>query len=106
MKNLLFKMFVRILKKEHSLDLTVTEINLIKRHFDGMKEEIITVHNWRDSYIDQGHEPEINIAEEIFGTPQDTENLDLQTMGLDGNTAAWTYMALEWLHSEQEEIKQ
>ena len=60
----------------------------------------------RDSYIDQGHEPEIKIAEEIFGTPQDTENLDLQTMGLDGNTAAWTYMALEWLHSEQEEIKQ
>ncbi len=80
--------------------LTMTESNLVRRHLEKMKTGEITVHNWRDHFKDQGHESEIQMAEEIFDTSVDTKNLTLDH--LDANTASWVFMALEWMHDEKE----
>ena len=73
---------------------------LVKKHFKGIDERTITISNWRSQLIDNGHESEIKLAYEIFGTPQNTEDLNLDH--LDADTATWTFIALEWLDDEAE----
>jgi len=59
---------------------------------------MLTTDNWREQLKANGHEAEIEMAEEIFGTSEDNANLNLNH--LDADTAAWVYIALEWLHAE------
>ena len=102
----LHKLFKKFFAKKDALGHVMAQDGRIKEHFNGMEEGTITVDNWRDHFTIQGHGSEIKAAHEIFGTPQDTKDLELQAMGLDANTAAWTYMALEWMHAEQEDAKE
>ena len=99
MKTLLNK-FKKFFSKMVAFKQAIALDNRIKEHFNNMEKGAITVKNWRDRLKILGHEAEIEIAEDIFGTPQDTKDLNLDH--IDAGTGAWVYIALDWMHTEQE----
>ena len=69
-----------------------------------MNNEKTTLSNWRSRLIEQGHLPEIQLAEEIYNTPGSTKDLDLGPTGCETTTEAWVLTALNFLHAEQNAI--
>jgi len=69
-----------------------------------MNTQETTLSNWRQRLIEQGHLPEIKLAEEIYNTPESTKDLEIGSTGCDAKTEAWVQIALEFLHAEQNAI--